>query len=299
MLSARGFITFFWILWLAKSAISQSLILQKLDDASSVDWGRMVIRTVGNSAAAASDRLQRIEALERAKLAAAENLLHALKRVSWRAGARISDAVEKNLLSESDLKSLAETFTIVDTRSLSDMSVEVDVELPLTGELLNLVLPSEIGKSPLRLSSAPLCPCCGQPWPAGRPLPEGLKLIIPSAGYTTAKGAPFTGAIIDARHLDLKPALLPKIVDENGEEIYSVEYVNRPAVEQNGLVAYRKTLDAATKDLRVGASPLMVRALKTAAANTDIVISNIDAALLHAAAKSQNFLNQCKVVIVF
>jgi hypothetical protein len=259
----------------------------------------MVIRSVGNSAAAASDRLQRIEALERAKLAAAENLLHALKRVSWRAGARISDAVEKNLLLESDLKSLAETFTIVDTRSLSDMSVEVDVELPLTGEILNLVLPNETGKSSLRLSRAPLCPCCGQSWPAGRPAPEGLKLIIPSEGYTTAKGAPFTGVIIDARHLDLKPALLPKIVDENGEEVYGVEYVNRPAVEQSGLVAYRKTLDAAIKDVRIGASPLMVRALKTGPANTDIVVSNIDAVLMHAAAKNQNFLNQCKVVIVF
>lgn len=298
MIFFRGFTAFLVVLLLGPVA-AQSVLVQKLDGASSVDWGRLVVRSVGNSAIAAGDRIQRMEALERAKLAAEENLFGGMQHVSLLGTSRIGDVVDQNSLLQAELKSLSQTFTILDMRSMSDMSVEVDVELPLTGDLMNLVLPRETGKAQLRLSGTPLCPCCGQPWPAGRPVQEGVKLIIPSDGYTSAKGAAFTGLVIDARELDVKPALLPKILSESGEEIYGTNYVIREEAKQIGLVAYRKGIDVAVKDMRVGPMPLVIRALQTGAAKTDIVVSDIDGVLIHAAAKNQNFLNQCRVVVVF
>jgi hypothetical protein len=265
-----------------------------------VDWAKLVIRTTGNSALVARDRAQRVEALEQAKIAAEENLLRVVKQLNLNASVRVSDAVANQTLLEGDLKSITQTFTIVDSRSMSDMSVEVDVELPLTGELLDRLLPKEIGKSALRLNSTPLCPCCAQPWPVGRPAPEGLKLIVPTEGFLTIKGSPFTGLIVDARELGLKPALLPKIFNEDGQEIYGTGYVLRQVALTNGLAAYRKDLGSAMKDARVVGAPLVVRALQsTGVLDADIVVSNNDALLIHAAAKSQNFLSQCKVVIVF
>lgn len=287
------------VLALMKTAFAQ-LLVHKWDTTSSVDWAKLVIRTTGNSAIIAHDRTQRVEALERAKIAAEETLLRAVKQINLNANSRISDAVANQTLLEGDLKSVAQTFTIVDSRSMSDMSVEVDVELPLTGALLDRVLPKETGKSPLRLNSTPLCPCCAQPWPVGRPAPEGMKLIVPTEGYLTTKGAPFTGLIVDARELGLKPALMPKIFNEDGQEIYGVGYAARQSAVMNGLVAYRKELSSAMKDVRAVGGPLVVRALKsTGALNADLVVSNNDALLIHAAAKSQNFLSQCKVVTVF
>lgn len=304
----RMCLAIFWMLLLIKSTLAQPYLIQKLDSASSVDWGRLVIRATGNSATAAVDRHQRAEALERARIAAEEALLRALRQLQLHASARISDAIENGALlsakriaiRESELKSLAQTFTIIDTRSMSDMSVEVDVELPLTGELLNLVLPKKTGELDLQLNDTPLCPCCGQPWPEGRIVPEKIKLIMPEEGYTTERGTPFTGLIVDARTVALKAALMPRIVNESGDEIYGPGYVAREVAVEAGVVAYRKDLTTAVKDVRVGAAPLIVRAVNTAgAASTDIVVSNIDAKLIHAAAKSQNFLNQCKVIIVF
>ncbi|HEX9652627.1 MAG TPA: hypothetical protein VGA99_02855 [bacterium] len=284
-----------WVLFLFEAVLAQSLT-QKLDNSSLVDWARWVVRATGNSAVSGAERTQKVEALERAKISAEQNLLVALRQINLNANVQIHDMIDNQSISELDLSSLVQGFTVVDTRSMSDMSIEVDVELPLTGELLNLVLPKETGKAPLRLTSTPLCPCCGQPWPERRAVPGGIKFIVPSEGHTTEKGLPFTGLLVDARDLELRPAVLSRICNEDGEEIYGVGFVTRQIALETGLVAFRK--DRNLRDGRVGADPLIIRALKTTGAlNSDIVVSNSDALIIHAAAKSQNFLSQCKVVI--
>ncbi len=274
-------------------------LIQRLDSSGSVDWERLIIRATGSSAIGTTNRntSPRVQAVENAKLSAADNLLKALKLLNLDSNVRINDKLADD--SDAALAGVADRFTIVDTRSMSDMTIELDVELPLTGQLAALFIPKDTGKSPLKLDRTPLCPCCGQPWPSGKTVPEGIKLIVPAEGYTTQKGTPFTSLVIDARDLGLTPALFPKIVNEANEELYGIGYVYRQVAIESGMVIYKKDLNEALKDSRSGSDPLVIRALKAAGTlKSDVVVSNYDGFLIHAAAKMQNFLAICRVLIV-
>lgn len=274
-------------------------LIQRLDSSGSVDWERLIIRATGSSAIGTTNRntSPRVQAVENAKLSAADNLLKALKLLNLDSNQRIKDRLGDD--SDVALAGVADRFTIVDTRSMSDMTIELDVELPLTGQLIDLFMPKDAGKSPLKLDRTPRCPCCGQPWPSGKTVPEGIKLIVPAEGYATKKGTPFTSLIIDARDLGLTPTLLPKILNEANEELYGIGYVYRQVAIESGIVIYKKDLNEALKDSRAGADPLVIRALRSAGAlKSDVVVSNYDGFLIHAAVKMQNFLAICRVFIV-
>jgi len=124
-------------------------------------------------------------------------------------------------------------------------------------------------------------------------------LIVPSEGLTTSKGTPFTGLIIDVRGLNFKPALSPMIVNSANEEIYSISYVDRAVASKLGIVNYQDDLSKALKNERVGKDPLVVRGVQvTGPLSSNIIILANDAILIHAAAKTQNFLKECKVIIL-
>ena len=116
-------------------------------------------------------------------------------------------------------------------------------------------------------------------------------------------GAPtsavYTGLIIDARGLGLRPALAPKVADQNGMEVYGTGSVSRDYATQIGVVGYEKDLNRARGNERVTNNPLVVKATEvTGNHKTDVVISNQDANTIRAAAQNLNFLQQCKVMII-
>lgn len=289
-------LTFFW----ANFLFSQSLE-QKLNESASVDWSRQVILASGNSSSLPvnSDASQRIAALERAKAAAIENLFKAVQELTLDSRSKVSDAVKDKSLTVSQLRQIVRKFTIIDTRSMSDMSVEVDVELPIIGNLLPLILPHNSGRGELRVSSDPLCPLCLQPWPEAKKVPQNVHLIVPAEGLTTNKGTPYTGLIIDVRGLEFKPALNPKVLNAANEEVYGTDYIDPKIAFDAGIVIYKDNLNKALRDERIGKEPLIIRGVQVSGPlNSDIIISNNDAVLIHAAAKKQNFLKECKVIIL-
>jgi len=280
--------------------VAQPLV-QKLNETASVDWSRQVILTSGTSASLPpdSDASQRIAAIERAKAAAVENLFKAIKELPLDAHSKVKQALENKSLSTAYMSQVVQKYTIVDTRSMSDMSVEVDVELPLISNFLPLLLPKETNDGQLIISDKPLCPTCLQLWPQDKTVPGDIKLIVPSEGLTTRKGTPFTGLIIDVRGLNFNPALSPMVINSANEEIYSVNYVDRAVASKLGIVDYQDDLSKALKNERVGKDPLVVRGVQvTGPLSSNIIISAIDAILIHAAAKSRNFLKECKVIIL-
>jgi len=117
---------------------------------------------------------------------------------------------------------------------------------------------------------------------------------------TVTEGQNFTGLIIDARGLGVIPSLGPKVVDEDGKEIYGSAYVSRKFAVKWGMAGYTKTTEQAAKQTdRVGAAPGVIKALRGAGASKcDLVISNKDAQSVVAAAKSMKFLADCRVIIV-
>jgi hypothetical protein len=169
---------------------------------------------------------------------------------------------------------------VVETRDLGGGAVEVTVAVPATGEFADLVLPRPTTpKPPAPTVAQPTIP---EPTPETKPAP-----------------AIYSGLVIDARGLGVKPAMAPKVLSEGGQEIYGSAVVDRDWAVQQGMVGYSKDLFAAQSSGRVGEKPLVVKALRAAGANAaDVVVSNADAAKLLAAAENLSFLEKARVMIV-
>lgn len=109
----------------------------------------------------------------------------------------------------------------------------------------------------------------------------------------------YSGVIINATNLRIRPAMAPKIVDEDGREVYGSAYVNRDFAIREGMAGYTKSINEAESNTRVASSPLEVKGIKTADSNNiDIVISNEDARKIRNASSYQKFLDECRVMIV-
>ena len=84
--------------------------------------------------------------------------------------------------------------------------------------------------------------------------------------------------VIDARNLGLRPALLPRIVDQEGQEVYVGQVVTRTNAVEQGVAGYAKDVNAASNNFRVTDNPAVIKALSAAGtARTDIVIGQADA----------------------
>ena len=133
----------------------------------------------------------------------------------------------------------------------------------------------------------------------GQPMQVGQGFPIDPSGYSLPQNVVFTGLIIDARGVGARPAMAPKILDENGNEVYGTGYVSREYAVQIGVVGYEKDINRAKTNERVTDNPLVVKATKASGSNqSDIVISNNDAQNVVGAAKNLNFMENCKVMVI-
>lgn len=108
----------------------------------------------------------------------------------------------------------------------------------------------------------------------------------------------FSGLVIDARGLGGKISMSPKIIDEQGRDIYGKIQVDVDFVIEEGIISYASSLEEA-KNLRAGINPLVVKAIKVETPMKNVyVIKNEDADKILEANKSFGFLEQFAVVIV-
>ena len=125
-----------------------------------------------------------------------------------------------------------------------------------------------------------------------------LVLMLISSGALFSQTV-YTGLIFDAQSLSFTPSASPKILDEEGREVYGSAYVSKEWAEKQGIVGYTKTLEDAKGNQRVAGNPLVIKALKVTGPNgKDLVISNEDARKIRDLAKHINFLDKAKVMIV-
>ncbi len=236
-----------------------------------VDWTDQVVREVGIGAPNPNDPIgaQRAGALEAAKRVALRNLLERVKGMTVTSEVTVEQYMVTSDVIFNRVDGVVRNFRVVDTRYKSDGSVEVEVEVPLSG-LYESILPDQI---PLEL----------QPYNYQGP----------------ASSAVYTGLVIDARGLEVRPALAPKILDQNNMEVYGTGTVSRDYALQIGVVGYEKDINRARANERVTNNPLLVKAVEASGTHkSDVVISNQDANNIRAAAQNLNFLQQCKVIIV-
>lgn len=99
----------------------------------------------------------------------------------------------------------------------------------------------------------------------------------------------YTGLIIDAREVQVERCMSARILTKTGEVVYPdpAHLPDLDFVEQQGMTSYTTSPDE-TK--RVGKNPLVVKAVDTASAGNDVVVSDEDAAQIRAANKRGKFL---------
>ncbi|TGN08312.1 hypothetical protein [Leptospira ilyithenensis] len=109
----------------------------------------------------------------------------------------------------------------------------------------------------------------------------------------------FSGLVVDARHLDLRQSLFPKIQSDRGLDIYSPVYVKESYAIETGYVIYRTDNNERYLEKRVGKNPFFVLALGLAGKNqTDLILPSDEVAKLLSHPDSRKNLTRCKVMIL-
>ncbi|MCK5687962.1 LPP20 family lipoprotein [Myxococcota bacterium] len=228
-----------------------------------VKWTKKVITATGSAAPslkAPNAAAARLGAERAAKMDALRNILETVKGLKVTSSSTAGDLMATDAKMKTSVQGVVRQFKVIDTKYYSDGGVDVIVEVALDGVLTEALLPGGGGKA--------------------------------KAG---AAGA-HSGIIINAKGVDVSAALAPRLIDEQGNEIYSASMILRDVLYAQGVVGYSKSLDAATKDARVADKPLVIRALKTTEpGGADLIISNADARKMEVLAGE---LAQGKVIIV-
>ncbi len=170
--------------------------------------------------------------------------------------------------------------------------VENRYTIDVTGSLMEILYPDTVKKAPLLTRYA--CPTCKRPWPEDQEVPPGVQLIP-----LYEEGISYTGIVIDARGLGLNPALFPKVIDEEGHEVYGVGIIDKRRCIENGIAVYTHQPSRVTRMKRIGVNPYRVVALRADGENrTDIVIPKSEAQKLHSSSTNIRLLREGRVVII-
>ncbi|MDP7558442.1 MAG: hypothetical protein QF923_03085 [Candidatus Marinimicrobia bacterium] len=230
--------------------------------------------------------MARATAVRAAKMDAMRNLLEAVMAITVTSETTVrGSAIENDVIKTSvegmvkgarmlDLNGDGKVDYSSDIRYLSDTSIEIEMGVHMSG-----------------ISSIVLPPAGYAETPAGG-APPSAATSAPTSGSTT-------GLIIDARGIGTRPAMSPKIVDQNGGVVYGPSSFTRDYAIKFGVAGYSKDIETAKSDPRVVGNPLIVRGIGVQGSNgTDIVVANGDAATIRQAESSGKVLSSCKVMII-
>ncbi len=287
----------------------------------SVNWTTGMVYATGigvppsNPANAAQARAMAERA---AFVVAIRNLLETVKGVRVDSETTVENFMTRNDVIRTRVDGIVRGAQIVKTQYLSDGSVEVLVGLPMKGAFLNAIVPETFGRVPIvpapNVPPTPPSPPKPSPPsakipeprpepatpPPARPAPSQSAPPVQSESTLAFKGGVATGLVIDARGLGLKPALLPKIVDPQGQEIYVGQVVPRTNAVEQGVAGYAKDVNAAANNFRVTDNPVVMKGMRASgSARTDVVLAQSDAQALRQLGGKGDFLQFCRVIIVY
>ena len=246
----------------------------ELKENGSINWSRGVVQAKGIGippTKLSGDSNARTEALTDAKLNASHEILKIIKELRINGTTVVGDYAIQEPAIMSKIENMVNNAKVVKKEYLTDGTVKIEMEVNLRGGFAQLILPKEI-----------------------KPL-DSIKLVTMNKTSTPV----FTGLVVDAKGLGVKPVMVPKIIDENNQEVYGSAFVSREYAVQQGMSGYSRDLKDSLKDKRVSDYPLVVKGLKTSGpGHSEIVISNADASKLRGISESLYFMKKCRVIIV-
>jgi hypothetical protein len=251
---------------------SQNVVEQK--EKGCINWSRGVIQAKGIGIlpkGVSGNTDARSEALTNAEMDAFRKIFEIAKEVRIDGATLVGNTALLDNAILSKIENLAENAKVVKKEYLTDGTVKIGMEMNLRGGFAQLVLPKEI---------------------------KSLDSITPVTMNNTSRQT-FTGLVVDARGLYFRPLMVPRIIDENDQEVYGSAFVSREYAVQQGMSGYEKDLGKIVHNRRVADHPLVVKGLKAVGqGRSEIVISNADASKLRSTSESLTFLKKCRVIIV-
>ena len=230
--------------------------------------------------------MARATAVRAAKVDAMRNLLEAVMAITVSSETTVRGAAIENDVVKTSVEGMVRGARMrdidgdgrgsnSDIRYLSDTSIEIEMEVHMSG-ISEVILP------PAGYAPAPVA--------GGAPAPAAPAAPRPGT---------VTGLIVDARGLGLRPAMSPKIVDQNGGVVYGAGNFTREFAVKFGVAGYSKDLEQAQQDPRVVGNPLVVKGGGVQGANkADLVLATGDVSRVKGADSSGKFLSNCKVMIL-
>lgn len=276
----------------------------------SINWstGRVTAKGSGVPPASAANPAQARLLAERAAISdARRNLLETVGEVRVDAVSTVGSLMTKRDVIVTRVGGIIKGSLVTERRYLDDGSVEVVVEMPITGAFLDVML-SEVKAVPSITMSLPpskskkkdmpkteikiRTPAVSEPVKEAKIEPEPEKIDLGKVNYS--------GLIIDAREVEVKPALMPKVLNEKGEVIYSSANMQKEEAVKTGVVGYAKEVDAAKKHPRVTETPVVVAALKGSGdKRSDVIISDGNARTITTTEPTLGYLKKGRVMIVY
>lgn len=255
-----------------------------------MNWEGQVIRATGAGAPdmkASSPAQARLGAERAALLDAFRNLLSQVKGVQVDGTRKMDDVMQANEV-KARVEGVIKGYKVVNKRYFSDNGVEIDVEVPvaLLTDILDPDATQLLAQPASKPSEKPAEKAAEKP--AEKPGEKPTETVA-------AKLEDGTGLVIDARGLKLTPALMPRVLDEAGKPLYTIDSLSAEARKTTGVAAYVQSLDEARKSLKAGDKPMVIKAAK--ANGADVLLPQDEAKKL--ISMNPPFLAQGKVVIVF
>ncbi len=249
-------------------------VIEPLGTNGSVDWTQGLVTATGLGVPppnAVNLAQARAMAKRAAYIVATRNLLEVIKGVRVDSVTLVENFMVTSDVIKTQVSGFVQGAQVLREQVHPDGSVEVLVGVRMNGEFANTLLPKEAG--------------------GGAPLP-----VVPDRALA---GPVYTGLIVDAKGTGVRPAMAPKIRNEEGREVYGAGFVGRQYAVEQGMVGYLKDVTAAQAAPRVTDRPLLVKAVKADGPNrTDLVIKNSDAQILHGTREHLGFLEKARVVVV-
>ena len=189
-----------------------------------------------------------------------------------------SDPVSTASLKSNSVKMESETSSIPESQALQKSSITSTKPQALTEEkkVTDKILKVYQKKDPVLLVKNTIPP----------------KTDIQSSGN-------ISGLVVNVSGEPVCPALSPKIITENGTEMYGFNQADRDFRKINGLASYATNINDAKLDKRVTENPFVIDAVKTDPGSPcTIVIREEDADKFMQLEGSDRILKHCRVIIV-
>jgi len=286
-----GILVLFTGLGFCQDKISMNEWVEKVGQGS-VNWSQGYIEAVGIGAVpdrSVGKANARPMAMRAAKVDAYRNLLEITKGVQIDSATTVKDFMVESDIINSKVEGLVKGAQQVKTEYMSDGTVEVTLRMPLYGGVLaQTIMPLAIAKPPAPPEPAP-APAAPAPVVTA-PVPPAPAPVAPAA---------YTGMVVDGRGIQARPAMSPRVFDEDGKEVYGSANVDREYAVQQGMSGYARDLNAAQSNQRVTANPITVKAIRSSGAgHSDLIISNADAQQIRSAGDNMTFMKKCRVMVV-